>query len=124
MSNAFSSAMPSSRRFDRDAHAELTSIGWQGRLNECVEPHDVVMTAKDFLAQWTPEEIASMPEACRPKRLVDADDVSTYALDLARAQCEGVSPLVDKMAVFMTSAALRLAQITARSSEVSAEDED
>jgi hypothetical protein len=123
MSNAFSSAMPSSR-FDRDAHAELTSIGWQGRLNECVEPHEVVMTAKDYLAQWTPAEIASLPEPCRPGRLVDADDVSNYALELARAQCEGVSPLVDKMAVFMTSAALRLAQITARTSEVSAEDEE
>jgi hypothetical protein len=109
--------------FDRDPQAELTTIGWQGMLNECVEPHEVVRTVKEYLARWTPAEIAALPEHCRPGRMVDGDDVADYALRLARAQCDGASAEVDKLAVFVTSAALRLAQITARTSEVSSEDD-
>lgn len=120
MTQSFSSAMPP-RALAPDPQGELTSIGWQGRLNECVEPHEVVMAVKDYLALWTPEEIGALPEACRPGRIVDGDDVAGYALTLARAQCDGIDPQLDKLAVFMTSAALRLAQITARTSEVSAE---
>ena len=103
--------------------AELSSIGWHGLLNECVEPQDVVRTAKEYLAQWTPTEIAALPECCRPGKLVDGDDVADYAVLLARAQYDANDPMVDKLAVFMTSAALRLAQITARSSEVAGEDD-
>ena len=123
MSTSFSSAMPRgvSRR---DTQAELTSIGWQGLLNECAEPADVVRTVKEYLARWSPEEIGALPEHCRPGRMVDGDDVADYALRLAREQCDGASDEIDKLAVFVTSAALRLAQITARTSEVSSEDEE
>ena len=68
-----------------------------------------------------PEEIASLPESCRPGRFVDAEDVGNYALQLARAQCDSGVALVNKLAAFMTNASLRLAQIMARASEVSSE---
>ena len=123
MSNSFSSAMPRSP-VEREAQAVPSAIGWQGILNECVEPAEVVRTVKDYLARWTPEEIAALPAHCRPGRLVDGDDVADYALRVARAQCDGTSFEVDKLAVFMTNAALRLAQITARTSEVSSEDDE
>ena len=109
---------------DRDSQAGITTIGWQGLLNECVEPAEVVRTVKEYVALWSPEELAALPEHCRPGRLVDGDDVADYALRLARAQCDGASAEVDKLAVFVTSAALRLAQITARTSEVSSEDDE
>jgi hypothetical protein len=120
MSTSFSSAMPRGVS-DHDTHADLTSIGWHGLLNECMEPPEVVRTVKEYLARWSPEEIAALPEHCRPGRLVDGDDVADYALRLVRAQCAGASADLDKLAAFVTSAALRLAQITARTSEVSSE---
>lgn len=121
MTNAFSTANPRPH-YDADLQTELSAIGWQGRLNECLDEHDVVQTVRDYLARLEPEEIASLPEGCRPGRFVDAQDVSDFALQLARAQCDSGEPLVDKMAAFMTNASLRLAQILARASEVSSED--
>ena len=121
MTNTFS-APPPRRLYDVDLQTELSAIGWQGRLNESVDEHDVVQTVKDFLARFDPEEIASLPENCRPGRFVDAEDVNNYALQLARAQCDSGVPLIDKLAAFMTNASLRLAQIMARTSEVSSED--
>ena len=121
MTNAFSTATPR-RHYDVDLQTELSSIGWQGRLNECLDEHDVVQTVRDYLARLEPEEIASLPEPCRPGRFVDAEDVGNYALQLARTQCDSGEALVGKLAAFMTSASLRLAQIMARASEVSSED--
>lgn len=111
MTNAFSSAMPGP--LHPRPRRDLASVGWEGRLDECADAHDVVQAVKDYLARWTPEEIAELPEQCRPGKLVDGDDVSVYALNLARAQCSGTSIEIDKLSAFMTSAAARLAQLSA-----------
>ena len=87
------------------------AIGWQGRLDECTDAHDVVQTVKDYLARFGPEEIALLPPECRPGRIVDADDVAEYALQLTRSQCETAGDLVEKLSAFMTSASLRATQL-------------
>ena len=96
-----------------EPQAAPAAVGWQERLDQCGAAHEVVQAVKEHLALLTPEELAAMPEQCRPGRLVDADDVAEYALVLARAQCEGSSVLLEKLAGFMTHASLRLAQILA-----------
>lgn len=108
----------------RELSAVLTAIGWQGRLNEASTPHEVISVVRDYLALWTPAEIGQLPESCRPGKFVDAEDVSRYAVKLAREQIEGSSAppaLLQKLSGFFTNASLRLSQILARANEVSSE---
>lgn len=91
-------------------------MGWQGQLDRADRPEAVVAVARDYLAQVSPEEVAQLPEACRPTRLVDADDVATYALELARHQASSDGPQVlHKMAAFFADASMRLSRILAES---------
>jgi Arc/MetJ-type ribon-helix-helix transcriptional regulator len=107
----------------RSAHAsrqqviDLNSVvGWQGHLNEASTVAEVVSIVRDYVALISPEEFAQLPEACRPGKFVDADDVSRYALRLAREQCDGLAqelPLLQKLAAFCASASARAGQLQA-----------
>lgn len=94
-----------------------TAIGsWEWRLEEACTPEAVVEVTRDFLALWSPEEIARLPEECRPAKLVDANDVTEYAFILVRRSCAD-DRMSDRellrMATFFTRASLRLSQIQA-----------
>ncbi|HXF77679.1 MAG TPA: hypothetical protein VN598_02365 [Usitatibacter sp.] len=91
---------------------KLRSVGWQGQLDKADRPEAVLVVARDYLAQVSPEEIAQLPEDCRPTRLVDADDVATYAFDLARRQSSpDSSDVLHKLAAFFADASNRLSQL-------------
>jgi hypothetical protein len=79
---------------------------------------EVASTARDYLATWSPEEIFRLPRDCRPGRIRFGEDISTYAFQLARAHCfhtgsDEEDDLLEKMMVFFTHAATRVAQISA-----------
>jgi hypothetical protein len=103
----------------------MSRIGWQGRLDEASTPHEVVDVSRDFLASWSLEEIVTMPAASRPWKIVDADDVNSYAIQLAQAHCAtgAASAPLDRMAAFFSNASLRITQMLARSSEEAAEEQ-
>jgi hypothetical protein len=91
----------------------MSSIGWQGRLDEASTKEDVVSVVNDFLVLWTREDIALLPADCKPRMVDNADEVNTYALKLARGYTFAigeVSPM-HRMASFFTKAALRMFQI-------------
>lgn len=99
-----------------------STISWRGRLDEAAAAHEVVSAARDFVATWTPEEIASLPPHCRPGKIVDADDVTAYAIQLAqncRAADSDAAPRVHRMGNFFSDASLRLSQILAGTGEPS-----
>ena len=104
----------SSFRSERSVRA----LGWQAQLDEARYPYEVLAIARDFLAQVSPEEIAQLPTECRPDRLVDEDDVSGYALTLARAQSltdSGSEPeVLHKLCAFFADASTRLSHIFAQ----------
>jgi hypothetical protein len=92
------------------------SVGWQNQLQEAASLTDVVRVARDFLASWTPEELASLPKECRPGKLVDAEDIAGVAFNLARSSCERERISDDRLhriANFFTAAAQRAAQLVA-----------
>lgn len=71
---------------------------------------------RDHLARWSPEEIALLPEDCRPGRIRDADDVSQWAFQLASNHCAGTvhgeaERLLERMLEFVTHAARRLSEL-------------
>jgi hypothetical protein len=103
-----------------DVQKAFAAIGWPGLLEVAASTEEVVSLAKDFLAAWSPEEIAALPVECQPRRLIDGDDVTFYAFDLVKHQCDQRrNARVGKMAAFFSSASLRLSQIMARAARSS-----
>lgn len=95
---------------------KLRSLGWQGQLDQADRPEAVVAVARDYLAQIGPEEVAQLPEECRPIRLVDADDVAAYAFQLARGLNTPDAPeVLHRLAAFFSNASMRASRILAAS---------
>jgi hypothetical protein len=76
---------------------------------------DIVWAARDFVARWTPEELSHIPPHLRPRKLVDAEDVNAYALELVQQQQftmdPRTAPQLHRMANFFSTASHRLAMI-------------
>jgi hypothetical protein len=99
----------------------MTGTTWQHRLDAARAVEDVVAAARDFLAVFGPLELAALPEGCRPPaKIVDDEDIASYAFDLVRFErAEGaeVGDMVHRLARFFSHASMRLAQITARDTQ-------
>lgn len=88
-------------------------------LAEARTPDEIVGAARDFVAQWSPEELGAMPPHLRPRKIVDAEDVNAYAFELLQQQQFAMDPRacpeVHEMANFFSAASTRLTQILGRS---------
>jgi hypothetical protein len=103
----------------------MSSSSWQDRLDDASNVHDVVEVARDFLASWDRHEIAALPEECRPGKIFDANDITSYAFQLVRHDCESnaqAAPFVHKMAAFFSGASVRLSQILSGVAETGDDD--
>jgi len=95
----------------------MVGTTWQHRVDGARNAADIVAAARDYLATLEPKERNALPEGCRPPaKIVDVDDVTTYAFELVRFECEvhETRELVHKLARFFSHASMRLAQLTAR----------
>ena len=95
--------------------ATTTGITWIDRLDEARSVAEVLDVVRVYLAQYSPMEVASMPSMCRPRKLMGAEDLSEYALDLVRETCvnDDRSPLVTKLAAIVSHASARLSELSA-----------
>jgi hypothetical protein len=86
------------------------SLSWEHGVELAKTEHEVIELARGYLAQLDPAEISALPPLCRPRKLVDASDVSSYAFDLVRYACADGEPAerVHKLAAFFSSASMRL----------------
>jgi len=109
--------------FQGHASPHMTGTTWQHRLDAAHGVEEVVAAARDFLAVFGPLELAALPEGCRPpNKIIDAEDVSSYAFELVRYECAEraeTAQIVHKLARFFSHASMRLAQLTARDSGAS-----
>lgn len=94
----------------------MITIGWEDRLDVATTEPEVIALARDFLASFTPGEIGRLPESCRPRKLIDADDVTSYAFELAWRNCED-GDVIERFARFFSQASRRLSQILARAAD-------
>lgn len=60
-------------------------IRWEEAISKAVTRAELVTLANDFVASWTPRELARLPEACRPSRVRDVEDIRYWASMLAAA---------------------------------------
>lgn len=91
---------------------------WLSLLLASSSEEEVLSTARDYLATWSPQEIFRLPKECRPGRMRDGEAVSTIAFQITRAHCLGRPNVGDeryleKMMVFFSHAATRIAQLQA-----------
>ena len=56
------------------------------RVSNARDVAEVMDIAKDYVASWTPDELASLPEDLRPRPLRAPDQISEYAYHLVRAE--------------------------------------
>jgi hypothetical protein len=95
---------------------------WRNLIRSSIQEDEVLTLVRDHMARWAPEEIARLPQDCRPGRVRDADDISRWAFELASTHCaQGVGPedepFLDRMLEFVTQAAIRLAELKAEPQE-------
>ena len=89
-------------------------LSWQERLDSASTGPDVVVIARDFVAQFSEEEIDELPEICRPGKFLDASDVTAYSFRIVRHHRAGnaeTSARVHKLASFSSNASIRLSQL-------------
>jgi hypothetical protein len=70
----------------------------------------------DYLASWSPYEIAGLPQKCRPRRLIDADDIEHWYLLLSEGYCAEAAlgangELYLKMLSFFSAASQRAREL-------------
>jgi hypothetical protein len=98
---------------------------WLSLILDSSSEEEVTSTARDYLAAWSPEELHRLPKECLPGRIRDGEDVGVFAFVLAHAHCffRGANRdknLLEKMMVFFTHAATRVAQLSAQNFDRSA----
>jgi hypothetical protein len=94
--------------------------GWFDQLAATSTPEDVARVARDFVATWTPQELAQLPRSCRPGSLKFPEEVVDYAFTLVRTHVDGQSEnaAISRMATFFAEASWRVAAaMSAREAE-------
>jgi hypothetical protein len=90
-------------------------VGWHGRLLDAATPSEVIELVRDFVASWSPEEMATLPRDCRPGKIVDSEDVAGIAFALVRRSCAADrlgDDLLQRLAAFFTDASQQLSRLT------------
>jgi hypothetical protein len=98
-------------------HPQGAPLTWTDLLRNDETEADVLASAREFVATVTPQEVALLPVEIRPGRLVDANDVTSYAFDLMRAhwrEDEAAHAVAHRLASFFSNASIRLSEIMAR----------
>jgi hypothetical protein len=100
---------------------------WFAQLDRAQSIPEVIAVTRDFLATWTPGELALLPEASRPSRVRDEEDLENLHSSLveeyrsSRASGEALDAL-QRLTSFVVRASIRLAEISPRSSRGRGED--
>jgi hypothetical protein len=89
---------------------------WYHQIDDAKSPHEVVAVARDYLASWGPQELSLIPEAIRPGRVRDEQDVEFLHGELieeyrgTKATGDALDAL-QRMTSFMVRAVIRIAEL-------------
>ena len=93
----------------------LVAVSWPQRLKGARTEAEVVAIARDFLATFSPYDLARLPEVLRPGRIVDGNDVNEIAFTLVRHDHDdshGTARCIHRLTNFFTNASVRLTEIS------------
>jgi len=102
-------------------------IVWYRLIDNAQIVPELVAVAHDYLATWTPEEIALLPVPCRPVRIRDEVDIEDLNARLAEEYRNSNATgeefqLLRKMTGFAVRATMRIAQLRGDRSEDDGEE--
>lgn len=87
------------------------------RLVQARSEREVVRIVRDYVSEWTPEDLAKLPSPCRPPKVNDGIDICGFAYLLAKARfaAEGddVEARLVQLEAFFAQACARVAQVLA-----------
>jgi len=95
----------------------VQSHQWAARLNMATSSQEVVSVANEYIASLSDPQHSTLPDACLPRPLRTAEDLNDYAYTLTQEQLHfvgslAVSSLLDRLAVFFSLAATRVAHLS------------
>ena len=89
---------------------------WHIQLDGSAEVDQVLAITRDYLATFSPEHLARLPESCRPGRIKGEDDIAYWSCKLAQHNHSDPGMRVDaelmqEMLNYFLHAWVRLSQI-------------
>ena len=87
---------------------------WKSLLQRAADTREVLAIARDYLAMLSPAEVASLPRRLQPSKIVDAEDLASYAFDMVRyhTECSGeAGDLCARLSEFLSHANQRATQL-------------
>jgi hypothetical protein len=91
-------------------------ITWYQQIDAAKNIEEVVAVTRDYLATWPPHDLARLPEACRPGRIRDEEDIESLHGKLVeeyrntRASGDELT-LLQQLMSFLVRAAIRVAEL-------------
>ena len=94
---------------------------WYSQLDRAKSASEAVGIARDFMATWSPEELALRPPSCRPGRLRDELDIEelhgTLVETYRQSRATGKElEALQRLTSFVVRASIRIAEISGESS--------
>ena len=89
---------------------------WHDRIDDIEDQDDLLALARDYLASWSPETLAMIPEQARPLQVKGTDDLAYWHQRLVDCYCTGAakgreSELVRDMLQFFAFALQHAAEL-------------
>ena len=83
------------------------------KLRSAPSEEEVVRLVREFIAEWRPEDLARVPDACRPAKIRDGEDIADCAFSLTRSRMDEAesNPLLAEMESFMAQACVRISEL-------------
>ncbi len=91
-----------------------SAMSWQRVLEAAQSEQELVQVSRDFIASFTPHEIDLLPPECRPSKLVDGEDLASYAYDLTVHRWDddnAAAALIESFTRFFADASEHIARL-------------
>lgn len=93
-------------------------LAWFRQIDNARSPGELVSIARDYLATWTPEDLARLPRSCRPGRMKSMRDLEdlygSLVEEYRRTSAVGDDlTALQRLTSFVVRASIRLTQLTA-----------
>jgi hypothetical protein len=91
-------------------------ISWYRQIDNANTSREVVAVARDYIASWSPQDLAGLPYAVRPGKMRDAVDIENLHALLVdeyrntRVSGEELRPL-QELTSFFVRASMRIAEL-------------
>ena len=91
----------------------MHTLTWPDLLAAAATPGAVIGVVRDYVATWTPEELAALPATCFPPKFYVPEDVVLYTFALVEYEMGTSSPDagVFRMSGFFSEATRRITQL-------------